>query len=46
MNVEVMRNGLLKYAIFSENGNKATDFHDFRYENIKNEAAASRIFIR
>lgn len=41
-----MDNGLLKYASFIERQNKSELFLENNHKNSKNEAAASRIFIR
>ena len=41
-----MKNGLLKYAFFKGWPDKRGIFRENNHENSKNEAAASRIFIR
>ena len=41
-----MGNGLLKYALFIESQNNMELFLKITYKNSKNEAVASRIFIR
>lgn len=41
-----MKNGLLRYALFSEHGNESGIFREINHKNSKNKAVASRIFIR
>ena len=41
-----MKQGLLKYAFFLKFENKSEKFFEIKHKNRKNEAAASRIFIR
>lgn len=46
MNFQVIKNGLLKYAIIINDEDKPVVSKEFYPKNSENEAAASRIFIR
>jgi len=46
MNIQAIKNGLLKYAIMINGKDKPVVFKRFYQKNSKNEVAASRIFIR